>query len=76
MDHKPSLMKGLHCIQETTGLFEVASMGTVYALEWSLGSEFWSGVLELSGVRFWSGKSRVECGCDVCVCVCVPDPSL
>ena len=26
-------------------------------MEWSLGAEFWSGVLELSGVKFWSGES-------------------
>ena len=30
--------------------------------------ESWSEVLEWSGVRFWSGKSREECSCDVCVC--------
>ena len=23
----------------------------------------------VSGVRFWSGKSQMECRCDVCVCV-------
>ena len=26
----------------------------------------WSEVLEWSEVRFWSGKSRMECSCDVC----------
>ena len=34
----------------------------------------WSRVLEWSGVRIWSGKSRIECSCYVCVCV--TDPSL
>ena len=29
----------------------------VYSMEWSLGAEFWSGVLEWIGVKFWSGKS-------------------
>ena len=29
----------------------------MYSVEWSLGAEFWSGVLEWSGVKFWSGKS-------------------
>ena len=42
-------------------------VGTVYSMEWRLRSEFRSGVLELSGVRVWSGKSRMECSCDVCV---------
>ena len=27
--------------------------GTVYSMEWSLGAEFWSRVLEWSGVRLW-----------------------
>ena len=51
----------------------------MYSMEWSLGAEFRSGVLEWSGVKFWSGKSScslfikwraVVCVC-VCVCVCV-----
>ena len=29
----------------------------VYFVEWSLGAEFWSGILEWSGVKFWSSKS-------------------
>ena len=29
---------------------------TVHSMEWSLGAEFWSGVLEWSQVKFWSGK--------------------
>ena len=59
----------------------------VHSMEWSLGVEFWSGVLEWSGVKkFWSGKSGKECNQSVsskslfclylCVCVCVTDPSL
>ena len=44
-------------------------LGTIYSMEWSLGAEFWSGVIEWSGVRFWRGKSRMKCSCDVCVCV-------
>ena len=43
----------------------------MYSMEWSLGAELWSGVLERSGVRFWSGKIRMECSCGVCVLVCV-----
>ena len=39
--------------------------GTVYSMEWSLVAEFWS------GVRFWSGKSRMECSYDVMWCECV-----
>ena len=31
-------------------------------MELRLGAEHWS------GVRFWSGKSGMECSCDVCVC--------
>ena len=49
----------------------------VYSMEWSLGVEYWSGVLEWSmrfGVKFWTDKSScwraVVCVC-VCVCVCV-----
>ena len=30
-----------------------AIYGTVYSMEWSLGAEFWSGILEWSGVE-WS----------------------
>ena len=33
--------------------------GTVHSMEWSLGAELWSGVLEWSGVIVWSGK----CSC-------------
>ena len=32
----------------------------VYSMEWG-------GVLEWIGVRFWRGKSRMECSCDVCM---------
>ena len=45
----------------------IFSLGTVHSMEWSLRAEFWSRVLEWSGDRFWSGKSRMECSCDVCV---------
>ena len=43
-------------------------LGALYSMERSLGAEFWNGVLEWSGVRFRSGKSRSVC---VCVRACV-----
>ena len=33
----------------------------MYSMEWSLGAEFWSGVLEWSGVKFWNRKNDWSC---------------
>ena len=40
----------------------------VYSMEWSLGAEFWSGVLEWSGVKLlWSGKRT----CSLLIKLCI-----
>ena len=46
---------------DNTLLILAKYLGTVYSMEWSLGAEFWSGVLEWIGVKFWSGKNDWSC---------------
>ena len=59
LDGDPVRVPVASCLLSIVGfdLTYKATFGTVYSIEWSLGAELWGGVLELSGVKFWSGKT-------------------